>query len=600
MSDDNQIPEIRISQGSDTDSDQEDPNTQTWLESKSDHQIGLVGTPIKTSISNLQDKKAFLRDLWFSDSDTEITETKSEPSTPSSLVRSTIYKFENLGSVKGASNIDTSVPEPKATRSNSNLEWNKIADLETIDPSLRYSKSKSKTKKQFKMAEERYDHLKNIQDKFETSVGVIITDVTAKCIVVDKTDVQIEELKEQISVLETQKSALTRNQMALNKTIDDQSLKAQLNNFLILDDNYNKLNNKLKILIEKIQTILKEHNKKSDVSNRERFSLPTFEGDFLLFRPFQGKFKQFVKGLGEVELQSYLVQALKGEAREKVEDLINGNASYETIWDGLEEFYGDKQNISDSTIHAFFSTPKPSSSIKDFVKNFTTFKNRCKNVLELGLTTEELLTQFYLIQLPGTLRSAIEDRLTTEVGKTTFTLLTPIVSKVSRHKRFDDKYSVETISCDLGSSEITAAAGFAKTKVLSPGSDQGRPPNPQPTNTHPTEHPNGRGRGGRGRGRGARGGAGGRDGDVPYSCYICDRTGHLADFCKTYPRGPKLRERLKYLNRCDACHVPAQEHKEVCATFFDKCKYCGRQGHLSTTCDGKQHPGSYILNSASK
>ena len=83
MSDGDPIPVIRISQNSDTDSDQEDPSTQTWVESKSDHQIRLVGTPIKTSISDFQDKKAFLKDLWFSDSDTEITEAKSLPSTPS-------------------------------------------------------------------------------------------------------------------------------------------------------------------------------------------------------------------------------------------------------------------------------------------------------------------------------------------------------------------------------------------------------------------------------------------------------------------------------------------------------------------------------------
>ena len=38
-------------------------------------------------------------------------------------------------------------------------------------------------------------------------------------------------------------------------------------------------------------------------------------------------------------------------------------------------------------------------------------------------------------------------------------------------------------------------------------------------------------------------------------CYICENNSHQAHWCETYMHGPKMRERLKQLNRCDACLV---------------------------------------------
>ena len=78
-------------------------------------------------------------------------------------------------------------------------------------------------------------------------------------------------------------------------------------------------------------------------------------------------------------------------------------------------------------------------------------------------------------------------------------------------------------------------------------------------------------------------------------CHICGQMGHNMGFCRMYKKGPKMRERLQQLGRCDQCLQQSKDHSEMCRTLSSPCKTCGDLTHFSITCDGTPHPGSWIV-----
>ena len=105
---------------------------------------------------------------------------------------------------------------------------------------------------------------------------------------------------------------------------------------------------------------------------------------------------------------------------------------------------------------------------------------------------------------------------------------------------------------------------------------------------------------GRGRGRGQQRGRG----NYPFRldqrnyvpCELCGKHGHLMHECNQFKHGPEVRQKLKNLNRCDACLIHKNDHVE-CPKLMKQCPKCYSNLHYSITCDGK-HPGSWIKNTS--
>ena len=323
----------------------------------------------------------------------------------------------------------------------------------------------------------------------------------------------------------------------------------------------------------------------------------------------------------------HLISALQGNARIKVEDLINRNASFDTIWKALDDFYGNAKNITDATLTSFFSIPKPGNNIQEITEHFTKIKNQCSTVMALDLTAEQLMTHYYLLQIPGQFRSELESKCPSDNYKYTFDILSPKVDEVSRlrkHQQNDNQ-----LSCNIGNTEITAAAGFTeKSKFPLSGNktdhkEQNHRPNPhnnKNTNSNQNSNQNqgynqnynqnhnqnqgynqrGRDRGGRfdnvARGN-ARGGGGGAR--PKFKCYLCEGEGHVASWCHRIAPGPDVRRRLKELERCDACLVHKDDHTTVCKSHDHECRACYRVGHFAATCNGASHPGSWVFKKKS-
>ena len=59
-----------------------------------------------------------------------------------------------------------------------------------------------------------------------------------------------------------------------------------------------------------------------------------------------------------------------------------------------------------------------------------------------------------------------------------------------------------------------------------------------------------------------------------------------------------MRQRLRDIGRCDACTIKEADHGTVCPTADHYCDNCGSLGHYRMTCNGLEHPGSWILAKA--
>ena len=105
----------------------------------------------------------------------------------------------------------------------------------------------------------------------------------------------------------------------------------------------------------------------------------------------------------------------------------------------------------------------------------------------------------------------------------------------------------------------------------------------------------GRGRG-RGRGRGSGRGRGrGLGFTRPYQeafCQLCppEDNNHAIWYCTKYKTAEQKRERLRAINRCQACNaLMTRGTTHTCKEVF--CKWHNQRGHLSWTCDADEHPG---------
>ena len=83
------------------------------------------------------------------------------------------------------------------------------------------------------------------------------------------------------------------------------------------------------------------------------------------------------------------------------------------------------------------------------------------------------------------------------------------------------------------------------------------------------------------------------------TCEIC-KEDHKIWQCYHCQHGQEMREVLKKLDRCDACLQKKQHHPNGWYNISwgkrPKCSYCGQVNHESITCDGGEHPGSWIIN----
>ena len=197
------------------------------------------------------------------------------------------------------------------------------------------------------------------------------------------------------------------------------------------------------------------------------------------------------------------------------------------------------------------------------------------------LDGEKYIFQIYLLKIPGEFRADLEHHLPKEQNKYLFNDIAPCVNKNIRAKKYS--YNPDTqVKSYQPTATITAAPGVV---AQSNNTNQGNNNN-QGNNTNQTNNTN------------QGGSSNNQSGKNKLTCNICGKKNHRMSQCKTYKSGPEMRDMLQQLGRCDQCLLNSKDHLANCRSLASPCRVCGDTTHYSITCDGGQHPGSWVTKMA--
>ena len=449
-----------------------------------------------------------------------------------------------------------------------------------------------------------YENAKAEQEEVYTLIDPILRKTEFVQSDIDTLEENLHYLRE----LKERHKMITRklNDSMNSSTIEDEALTALCQ----LDKKYAKLGSKMSLKTQKIEAILTKCKKEDDILDQKRVSIPEFYGVFVDYNTFRNSFSNLTKNLSKANKKIRLNEVLKGEARERVADLLKGDASIDDILKQLDDYYKDPKQVTDVTINDLYKLRHPSYNMRELALHFTQFKNRAFNVLTLAHEPEQLLVAYYLTIIPGKFRAEIEHHLDKKETKFKFDDLRPIVDRIVRINGHHPTDQVPQTSYHINTTEeITAAPGVIKntpSSFINNPAQQGAQPQgnttiPQQPQSQQQNHnqsgggSQGRGAhgGGRGRGRG-RGSYNQSNSNKPkYPCQICQSIEHNTWHCKKFNRGSELREELKRLDLCVACLRPGPQHGTECGPVR-LCKVCENGKHFEFTCGGKGeiHPGS--------
>ena len=315
------------------------------------------------------------------------------------------------------------------------------------------------------------------------------------------------------------------------------------------------------------------------------------------------------KNLSKPNKKIRLNEVLKGEARDRVADLLKSDASIDAILKQLDAYYKDPKQVTDVTLNDLFKLRVPNYNLRELDLHFTAFKNRSFNVLHLDHNPEQLLVAYYLTLIPGKFRAQIEHYLDKKETKYTFEAIGPIIDEIVRINGHNPSDQITQTSYNISTTEeITVAPGTVKNIPNSYTNDpaqQYAPPQGNPTipqqpqglqQNHYQTGGGGQGRGGYSRGRGRGRGRGYHNqsnfSKPKFHCKICQSTDHKTWYCTKFKKGSEVRDELKRLNLCVACLRTESQHGKECQEL-ETCRVCGNGNHYAFTCGGKgeTHPG---------
>ena len=422
------------------------------------------------------------------------------------------------------------------------------------------------------------------QDKYNTNLRIynhLNLSLANKFNVIDSalkveplTDSSIEVLEEHKSWLESQKSFLGKKSGKIIDIMSNIKTESQyFELFVSLETKFTDLEQKLIFFTNKIKKKITSYHKDQDVSHRDRLSLPKFTGCFVEFKRFKTQFSNFCKGLGSEDKKMHLTNALEATPKAVIEPLLNADQDFDKIWKALVEHFSNPKEITDSCISDYLNQPTPIDSMAALGKHFITMRNHAANILNLNLDLEEFLCHMYLLKIPGSFRSDLETHLPKDKHKFKFEDIAPFVNNNVRVKRY--KHEVVAALAPMQTNyQVTATPGIVQ------GGKTGSTFSSNPTNA---------------------------TGAIPKDrkrssqyliCYICKSPGHKAGKCRAFTWGPGMRAKLQELGRCDCCLLPEKEHKATCRPLHNySCNQCNQHGHINITCDGKPHPGSWVIKS---
>ena len=427
---------------------------------------------------------------------------------------------------------------------------------------LAQARNKSTTEhNQFLTQQKVLDHITTIVGSKLLEINLILDDESF----LTEPD-KIELLREHRAWLEGQKTFASKKSGIVAQIVSTlQPTSLVFDDFLDLEQKFNSIEMQIITAVDKIKEKLAQFQKDKEISRKERIGLPRFKGDFIEFNRYRTAFTNFCKGLGEEDKKSHLINSLAPEPLSVVEPLVHADHTFQAIWNALVEHYANPKEILDSAVSKYLNMPTPKNKMDDLNGHFINMRNYAANIMRLNITLEQFLVQIYFLKIPGEFRGDLENDLPKEESRYNWKDIAPCVNKNIRAKKYS--YNPDTpVKSYEPTTTVTATPGVV---AQSSSTNQG-------DNTNQGGISNN------------------QSGRTKLTCNICGKRNHRMSQCKTYKSGSEMRKMLQQIGRCDQCLLHSKDHPANCRSLASPCRTCGSTAHYSITCDGGQHPGSWV------
>ena len=315
--------------------------------------------------------------------------------------------------------------------------------------------------------------------------------------------------------------------------------------------------------------------------------LPDFHGDYTEYAGFETNFRKLMEAAGKMSddlKATFLLDKVKGEAREYLGSDGIEEKTYEEIWTELRSRYGKPWRVTRASVKKYNAILTPSDDPREVSKYWNQMIESCKTAERLGLTATSIILNTALLGLPGDYRKEMDDKLklvskdyklTREIVAEPFNDV--IAGQVAKSSRSITTLGFNTVVGTNGSSNNSGTNGSSNSSGTN-GSSSGNNGSNGGNNGHKNNYKkNWKGKGNRG--------------NNSLFCLLCNgKANHKTGFCPVYSRGQKARERMRVLGRCIACSTLNSEHGAYCSHRVS-CRDHPGQHHSYWLCDGKPHPG---------
>ena len=547
--------------------DEVDDADKLSVQSTSSNTSPISNTSVKSHVKTVIEKFSSLENL---------SEAKSVEGR--NLKSST--RFGSVGNLSETKNT-----KGRSLRSNTQAKPITGSNIGHIDPTTASRYRQNKNVKMGSKLEFQKDQIQTMTDRFNAYKITINT-------LLEKQDKSAEDkisLEENYNKLKSHKDLIAQKSRKLQSAIEEAyNDKEAYTALAALEVKYTDLEGPLFSLMDKVKAILDRWKKDDDILDTTRMSIPDFWGTFGEWNNFSSTFGTLTEHSGKKNKRIRLLEAVKGEARVQIEDLIDEGADFQAMWDELESVYGDPRNQTDSLITRLFSIEQPKDDNNELKSHFNTFKNRSSNIVSLKLSTENLLAAYYMLQIPTKLRSNIEAEFEADHTKFTFKEIAPIIKRLCRTGIEPvGKKSKET-SCSVGQvEEVSAAVGHAQPKSKNNGGNDKVASDSRNSNHH-RQPGGGRGGGRRNYGNYLYCNHCKKEGHTETHCHhlkciLCDEKHHHNN-CGKYKPGPEVKKRLGERGYCsDCCSFMKRGFQHRCRLIT--CTKCSGN-HCDITCAG--------------
>ena len=260
--------------------------------------------------------------------------------------------------------------------------------------------------------------------------------------------------------------------------------------------------------------------------------LPEFHGDYTEYESFECNFKSIIDNgkLDDGAKRSYLLDKLKGEARDYIGSDGLASKSYDDIWLELKQRFGKPWRVTRAAVKKLMDIPDPVETPSDITRYWNQLIETCKIVERRKLTATAVILNMGLLKVPVDFRAKMDDKL--KPLSLEYNLSRDIIAEP-----FNDVIAGEI---ERPSNKV-ATLGFNTVPQ--------QLPNAQRSNTKSSGHPNQKKK------------------TKFFTCLLCGKKKqtHKTWQCPTYNTGPLARDRMMKLGRCGKCAVPMNEHGNDCS-----------------------------------